>query len=110
MNIVVIYCTVPNKKEADRIAKPLVKNRLAACVSMIDKVVSHFSWEGEICKENEVLLMIKTRRENYVKIKLVIESMHSYNVPEIIAVPIVDCSEEYLKWLIAETATENLNQ
>ena len=103
MNIVVIYCTVPNKSQAERIAKTLVKNKLAACVSMMDNVVSHFSWEGELCKEKEILLMIKTRRENYTKIKLVIESMHDYNVPEIVAVPIVDCSEEYLKWLIKET-------
>ncbi len=103
MNIVVIYCTVPNKSQAERIAKTLVKNKLAACVSMMDNVVSHFSWDGELCKEKETLLMIKTRRENYTKIKLVIESMHDYSVPEVIAVPIVDCSEEYLKWLVKET-------
>lgn len=103
MDIVVIYCTVPSKKQAEQIAKTLLKNKLAACVSLIDKVVSHFNWEGELCKENEVLMMIKTRRENYTKIKLVIESMHDYTVPEIIAVPIVDCSEEYMKWLIQET-------
>ena len=47
--------------------------------------------------------MIKTRRANYAKIKLVIEDMHSYNVPEIIALPVVDCSEDYLKWLVRET-------
>ena len=56
-----------------------------------------------LCKEKEVLMMIKTRRDLYTKIKLVIESMHDYTVPEIIAVPIIDCSEEYLKWLIQET-------
>ena len=70
---------------------------------MVDKVTSKFSWEGEICEENEVLMMIKTRRTNYAKIKLVIEDMHPYSVPEIIALPIIDCSEDYLKWLIKET-------
>lgn len=103
MDIVVIYCTVPNKKLAKEITKVLMKHKLAACVSMIENVKSTFSWEGEICNETEVLMMIKTRRANYGKIKLVIEDMHSYNVPEVIALPVVDCSEDYLKWLIAET-------
>ena len=103
MDIVVIYCTVPNKKLAKEITKVLMKHKLAACVSMVENVKSTFSWECEICNETEVLMMIKTRRANYGKIKLVIEDMHSYNVPEVIALPVVDCSEDYLKWLIAET-------
>ncbi len=103
MDIIVIYCTVPDKKLAKEISKVLMKHKLAACVSMIDNVKSVFSWDGEICEEKEVLMMIKTRRSNYAKIKLVIEDMHSYNVPEIIALPIVDCSEDYLKWLVKET-------
>ena len=103
MDIIVIYCTVPNKKLAKSITKVLMKHRLAACVSMIENVRSTFSWEGELCEEKEVLLMIKTRRTNYGKVKLVIEDMHTYSVPEIIALPIVDCSEDYLKWLVHET-------
>ncbi|MBQ4114064.1 divalent-cation tolerance protein CutA [bacterium] len=103
MDIIVIYSTVPNKKIAQNITKILMKHKLAACVSMIDNVKSTFSWDGEICEEKEVLLMIKTRRENYGKVKLVIEDTHTYSVPEIIAVPIVDCSEDYLKWLVKET-------
>lgn len=103
MDIIVIYCTVPNKKLAKDITKILMKHKLAACVSMIENVRSTFSWEGDVCEEKEVLMMIKTRRANYGKIKLVIEDMHSYNVPEIIALPVVDCSEDYLKWLAKET-------
>ena len=103
MDIIVIYCTVPDKKLAKEIAKVLMKHKLAACVSMVENVKSVFSWDGEVCEEKEILMMIKTRRSNYAKIKLVIEDMHSYNVPEIIALPIVDCSEEYLKWLVKET-------
>ena len=103
MDIIVIYCTVPSKNLAKNITKVIMKHKLAACVSMIDNVKSTFSWDGEICEEKEVLMMIKTRRTNYGKIKLVIEDMHSYSVPEIIALPIVDCSEDYLKWLIKET-------
>ena len=103
MDIVVIYCTVPDKKIAKNITKVLMKHKLAACVSIVDKVQSVFSWDGEVCEEKEVLMMIKTRRANYGKIKLVIEEMHSYTVPEIIALPVVDCSEDYLKWLTKET-------
>ncbi len=103
MDIIVIYCTVPSKKIAKDITKILMKHKLAACVSMLDNVRSVFSWDGEICEEKEILLMIKTRRTNYGKVKLVIEDVHSYSVPEIIALPIVDCSEDYLKWLVKET-------
>lgn len=103
MDIVVIYCTVPNKKLAKEITNVIMKHRLAACVSMIENVRSIFSWEGELCEEKEILMMIKTRRANYGKVKLVIEDLHSYSVPEIIALPIVDCSEDYLKWLVKET-------
>lgn len=103
MDIVVIYCTVPSKKLAKEITKVLMRHKLAACVSMIDNVKSVFSWDGEICEEKEILMMIKTRRANYGKVKLVIEDMHSYSVPEIIALPIVGCSEDYLKWLVKET-------
>ena len=103
MDIVVINCTVPNKKLAKKIVQVIMKHKLAACVSMIENVRSVFSWEGEICEEKEVLLLIKTKRTNYGKVKLVIEDMHSYSVPEIIALPIVDCSEDYLKWVVQET-------
>ena len=103
MDIIVIYCTVPDKKIAKDITKIIMKHKLAACVSMVDKVHSVFSCDGEICEEKEILMMIKTRRSNYGKIKLVIEDLHSYTVPEIIALPIVDCSEDYLKWLVKET-------
>ena len=103
MDIIVINCTVPNKKIAKDITKILMKHKLAACVSMVENVKSIFSWEGEICEEKEILMMIKTRRANYGKIKLVIEDLHTYSVPEIIALPIVDCSEDYLKWIAKET-------
>ena len=103
MDIIVIYCTVPSKKIAKDITKVLMKHKLAACVSMVENVKSVFSWDGEVCEEKEILMMIKTRRANYGKVKLVIEDIHVYSVPEIIALPIVDCSEDYLKWLVKET-------
>lgn len=109
MDAIVIHCTVPDKRVAKDIAKCMLKYKMAACVSMIDKVESTFSWEGEVEKEREVLLMIKTLRIHFDKIKTLITELHPYSVPEIIALPIVDCSQEYLDWLIRETQGQPLN-
>ena len=105
MDIIVIYCTIPNnnKKLAKEITRVIMKHKLAACVSMVENVKSVFSWDGDVCEEKEILMMIKTRRSNYGKVKLVIEDLHTYTVPEVIALPIIDCSEDYLKWLVKET-------
>lgn len=103
MDAIVIYCTVPDKKVAKEISKHLLKYRLAGCVSAVDRVESMFSWDGEIEKEKEILLIIKTLRTNFEKIKQIITDLHPYQVPEIIALPIVDCSKEYLEWLVHET-------
>ncbi len=107
MDIIVIYCTVPTKALAKEITGVLLKHKLAACVSMVENVKSVFAWDGETYEAKEILMMIKTRRANYGKVKLVIEDIHTYNVPEIIALPIVDCSEDYLKWLVKETEQGN---
>lgn len=103
MEYIVIYCTVPNKKEGKLIAKKLVDHKLAACVNIIDKVESVFLWDGKICEENEAMMIIKTKKEMFEKIQFVIKDMHSYNVPEIIAMPILQGDEIYLKWIEHET-------
>lgn len=103
MDAIVIFCTVPNKDEAKKISKALIGENLAACVSTVDKVNSIFSWNKELCSENELLLIIKTRRELFDKIEAVIKAFHSYNVPEIIALPIIAGSQDYLGWIEHET-------
>lgn len=103
MEYIVIYCTVPNKKEGKEIAKVLVENEMAACVNIIDKVESVFSWNGEICEEKEAMLMIKTRKSMFKNVNHTIQKMHSYNVPEVIALPITEADETYLKWIDHET-------
>ncbi len=104
MEAVVIFCTVPNKDEAKKISEALLKEKLAACVSTVDKVSSMFLWNEELCKENELLLIIKTKKELFDKIEAVIKAFHSYNVPEIIALPIIVGSQDYLGWIEHETA------
>ncbi len=103
MDLILIYCTVPNAKIAKEMANLIVKHRLAACVSITDKVESIFSWDGELCKEKELLLSIKTVRSNFEKINALINDMHPYNVPEVIAVPVINCSEDYMQWIVHET-------
>src|SRR5574344_1706750 len=103
MDFVVIYCTVPNKKEGREIAKALVKKSLVACVNIVDKMDSIFSWDGEMMEEHEALMIIKTRKELFAKVSHLIQELHSYNVPEVIALPIVGEDETYLKWIAHET-------
>ncbi len=103
MEFIVIYCSVPNKKEGKEIAKILVESQLAACVNIIDKMESIFSWDGEFCEEKEALLIIKTKKELFENVKLMIQKLHSYTVPEVIALPIIEADDTYLKWIAHET-------
>ena len=103
MEFIIIYCTTPNRKEGVEIAKALIENNLAACVNILDKVESIFSWDGELTEEKESMLVIKTRKELFLKVNIMIQKLHSYNVPEVIAIPIIDADETYLKWIAHET-------
>jgi periplasmic divalent cation tolerance protein len=95
----VLFCTA-SEEESDKIAKVLVEERLAACVN-ITAVRSHYRWQGEVCADNEALLIIKTEKSRVDKIIKRIKDVHSYDVPEIIALPIVAGSDTYLEWVDA---------
>lgn len=96
---IIIFTTCANKKEAGRIAKALVKNALAACVNIIDKIESVFFWQGKLDIAGETLLIIKSKKEKLNKIIKLVKSIHSYQVPEIIALPIISGYKPYLKWV-----------
>lgn len=98
---VVILVTASNKKEAQKIADGLVGSKLAACVNIIDKIDSLFFWESKIDKAKECLLIIKSKKEKLPKIIKAVKSLHSYKVPEIIALPVVGGSKSYLRWIDA---------
>ncbi|MDD5561916.1 MAG: divalent-cation tolerance protein CutA [Candidatus Omnitrophica bacterium] len=98
---IVIYVTAGNKKEARKIAEALVKKKLAACVNIVDKVESLFFWEGQAQKAKELLLIIKSKKEKMPEIIKLVRSLHSYKVPEIIALPIVFGCKPYLRWINA---------
>lgn len=101
----VVFVATGNKDEAKMIAKDLVESRLAACVSIVPAMQSIFRWEGKICEESESLLIIKSVKSNMDSLIDRIKQLHSYDVPEVIALPIVAGSKEYLNWLHAETVS-----
>ncbi len=103
MEYCVILITVPNQAVGARIAKTLVEEKLAACVNRIPGVISVYAWQGKIEQATEELLMVKTRQNLTATVSQRVKSLHPYEVPEIVALPITGGSEAYLKWLAGET-------
>ncbi|MCX5720191.1 MAG: divalent-cation tolerance protein CutA [Nitrospirae bacterium] len=99
MDEIVAIITASNENEAVIIAKALVENKLAGCVNIIKNIRSIYSWQGKIEDEPEVLMIAKTQKHLFDSLMKKVKELHSYTVPEIIALPIVEGSEEYLKWL-----------
>jgi periplasmic divalent cation tolerance protein len=97
---IVVLMTAANAEEAERIAQALVERRLAACVQILPAIKSVYRWKGEIASESEVLLLAKTSGEKFVELERAVRAVHSYETPEIIALPVNLASEPYLKWLI----------
>ena len=95
----VVMVTTSNESEAEKIAKQLVENKLAACVSIIPKMRSIYVWEDEIRDDEEFLMIIKTRGDLFDKVRDNIKSLHSYSVPEIISLPITHALDEYVSWI-----------
>ncbi|MFC1754170.1 divalent-cation tolerance protein CutA [Thermoproteota archaeon] len=91
--------TVPTKSKAKAIGNFLISKKLAACVNIIPAVDSLFWWEGKVDKAKELLLMIKTKKKLFTKLVKAVKSKHPYSVPEIIALPIVAGSRDYLNWI-----------
>ena len=99
MNYAIIFTTVSTKKEGYAIANELVQNKLAACVNIVPKVHSVYEWDNQIQNDEELLLLIKTTKEREKDIYHTIESLHSYDIPELITIPINRGSQPYLQWL-----------
>ena len=105
-NCIVVLITVGSQEEARNIADALVGQRKAACVNIVPQVNSIFRWEGGIEDDKESLLVIKSRAELFRDIVDLVKGIHSYEVPEIIALPIVDGNQEYLSWIGEETGAK----
>ena len=96
---VIVMVTTPSKLEAERIAQHLLEERLIACANIIGPVSSLFHWSGKIEKTEEYLTLMKSRNDLFEKLSEAVKALHSYEVPEILAFPIVEGSKGYLDWL-----------
>ncbi len=99
----VVWVTCANSDEAERIASGLVSDRVCACVNILPKVRSVYRWEGKIEKANEVMLVIKSRTALFDKIKDKVKSLHSYECPEVIQLPVTQGHKPYLDWVKENT-------
>jgi periplasmic divalent cation tolerance protein len=100
---VAVLVTVGSREEAERIAEALVMERLAACVNVVGPITSIYHWEGRVERCQELLLIIKTRAALFDQLEARVKSLHSYQNPEVIAVPIGAGTAAYLDWLRGET-------
>ncbi|PYS82774.1 MAG: divalent-cation tolerance protein CutA, partial [Acidobacteria bacterium] len=99
---IVVLMIAANRGEANQIAEMLVSARLAACVQILPEIESVYRWQGEVKREKEILILATTVASRFADLETKVRTLHSYETPEIIAVPITASSAPYLEWLIAE--------
>lgn len=102
-NIRVVFISIP-RDEASQFGRELVENRLCACVNIVPKIESYFWWDGEVEKDDEALLIVKTTQERFGQLMAWVKDNHPYDVPEIISVPLADGLPEYVAWVKSETS------
>jgi len=103
-NQVVVFITVPSYEVGEQIAMELIESNLAACVNILPGISSHYRWQGEIERDDKLMLVAKTRSLLFDQLAAAVKRIHPYEVPEVIALPIVLGSQEYLAWINEETA------
>jgi periplasmic divalent cation tolerance protein len=101
--IVIAFSTAPDAATAERIARALVDEGLIACANLVPGLTSVYRWEGQVHADPEVLLLIKTRRENVPRLKERLPELHPYQVPELVVAPVEDGLAPYCKWVMDET-------
>lgn len=101
---IVVLVTGGNARECARIARHLLEQRLIACANLVPQIRSLYHWEGRIADERECLMVLKSTRERFPALQAEIERLHSYSVPEIIALPIIEGSPNYLNWIAESMA------
>lgn len=102
---IVVLITVPPGEAADKVSRRILEEKLAACVNQVPQVRSLYWWEGKIHDDAETLLVVKTTRSLFPRLVQAVKNVHPYEVPEVIALPILEGSESYLKWIAEATRT-----
>ena len=106
MSALIVITNTPDRDVALKIARALIERKLAACVNILPECTSIYRWQGKLETATEVPLMIKTRAAIYDDVEAAIKSLHPYELPEIVAVPIERGLPDFLEWINAETVTE----
>ena len=101
MTYMIVFTTVPSKKEAVKIVRALLEEKLIACANIMDSISSFFWWKGKIEEEKEVLVLMKSHENLFKRLLTRVAELHSYDVPEVLAVPIVNGSPSYMDWMKA---------
>jgi periplasmic divalent cation tolerance protein len=104
---VLIYATFPSPEAAELIGLALVERRLAACVNVLPGMTSIYRWEGKIARDQEVVMIIKTRHSLADAVIAEVKQQHSYSNPALVVLPVIGGSADYLRWLTEETAPED---
>jgi len=99
---IVLFITTATAEEAQQISKALLNQRKVACINIVPKVSSHFWWQGELDSAKESLMVVKTKASQLNEIVRLVKELHSYEIPEIIALPIVGGNQDYLEWIDKE--------
>lgn len=104
---VVVLVTVPSQEEAGKIARALIDSGASPCINVVPSMTSIYRWEGALRSDQECLMLIKSRRDLFSRVREIVESLHSYEVPEVIAVPLAELSGKYGSYLAEyfETST-----
>jgi periplasmic divalent cation tolerance protein len=102
----IIFVTAGSRPEARRIARALLERRLVACANIVSGVESHYWWKGQIDHAREWLLVMKTRRSRFRAVERAVKALHSYKVPEIIALPLAAGRADYLRWIDASVSPQ----
>ena len=104
MSVKLIYVTAPSREEAEKIAETVVTERLAACANILDGVLSVFHWKGQLCREHEAVLILKTVDARTEELVARIKQLHSYECPCITVLPIENGNTAFLQWIKEETS------
>ena len=99
----IVFVTAGSEEEAARIGQTLVEEHLAACANLVPNIRSIYRWKGKICDEREILIIIKTRTSKFEALQKRVKELHSYEVPEIVSIPLARGLPQYLDWVLEQT-------
>ena len=103
---ILVMITTGSEEEGVKIAETLLEERLIACANLIGGIRSLYRWKGQVCDDREILLLCKTERQLFSRLSNKVKSIHSYEVPEIIALPVIEGWQPYLEWIEQETGSK----